>query len=166
MNFHGNNAISPATRTTGRTLLLLSTTLLFSTMGWIDTAETSVVGLKIESNAFIPILQFLVVAALVSHLVQWNGDRVALKGWNVEGAQLGVSRIQASSKPKLYDLIRKMEDGDWENAKQLEEIKRELKQFNRGFSSLKGYALFYVWVWHGVVPLLAGLGTVVAGFYA
>lgn len=166
MNFHGNNAISPATRTTGRTLLLLSTTLIFALMGWIDTAETSIVGLKIESDAFIPILQFLVVAALVSHLVQWNSDRVAFKGWNLDGAKPGAPRWGASSKSRLYDVIEKLNDLDPKDSEQLVKLEEELRKFNNSFASFERYAFFYVWVWYGAMPALVGIAAVLAGFYA
>jgi len=164
MNFLGEQAISGATRATGRTTLVFSGTLVFGALGWIQLAETSIIGLKFEQGKFLPVLAVLVVISAIAHFVQWYSDLASYRGWNIHGQSKWAGRASAAHNKRFHglveDLISAVEElGQDEYAIEdmVSQILPELKLFNTSLRNYGRYAKLYVYGWHFAVPILAAL---------
>ncbi|MEM8824772.1 MAG: hypothetical protein AAGF30_14295 [Pseudomonadota bacterium] len=163
MNFLGEEAISRPTRATGRALLIFAFTLVIQKLGWIEVADTSVVGLRFAEDRLEVVLSILTAALTIAHIVQWNGDRLSYSAWNIEGRRLGGPRWDAPSKTHLsglvYDLDSQLRDAGEENGHNLDITKllQELRLLNQRVTSFRDYSFFFVYVWHMIVPVGAAL---------
>lgn len=172
MNFHGQEAISGPTRATGRTVLFFALLLGLAGLGWIDVADTSLLGLKIEPDKFVPLLQLLCVLSVLAHVVQWYGDYVSYRGWNVTGKMPGAGRWDAPAETKLRDLTDKitvLPEGDLDIIsvkERLDEIENEINILGWNMNSFDCFAKFYVYVWHLVLPLTAAGVAIALSRYA
>ena len=85
MRFMGQEAVSRPTRGTGRILVSLAFVIWFTKFYDIPLQELEVngIGLPPADDGYV-IVQWLATALLVgSHLMNWWGDHVAYKGWNI-----------------------------------------------------------------------------------
>ncbi len=159
MNFHGSEAISRSTRVTGRTVLLMSFLLVLATKGWISLAENTLLGIKLQEDIFMPLLAALCVASIISHAVQWYGDYLSYKGWNIEGKLPGMPRSSASSKNRLHDLgdtIARLASMDADGAtmsKEFEQLSKQVQDLDKSMIHFGLYAKFYVFGWHLGLPV-------------
>ncbi|WP_282129359.1 hypothetical protein [Roseobacter litoralis] len=160
MIFHGQQAISPPTRATGRTVLFFALLLGLARVGWIDVADTSLLGLKVEPEKFVPLLQLLGVLAVVAHVVQWYGDFVSYRGWNVSGKQ-PADRFWNSHETKLEAISKLASDSETGGVekqkllKQNDQIIREIAELRWSINSFGNFAKFYVFGWHLALPVAA-----------
>ena len=162
MIFHGEQAISRSTRATGRTVLILAASQLFTQWGWIDVSRASVVGLVFTPDGFPKVLGILLVLAMIAHVVQWFGDYQSFRGWNFAGKQLGAPRWGANLQ-RLEGLIADLKSLsekdklDERATKELSNIVAEAEVLNTSLHSFEGYARFYVVGWHLILPLFVAL---------
>lgn len=161
MNFHGQEAISSPTRATGRTVLFFALLLGLAGLGWIDVADTSLLGLKVQPDKFIPMLQLICILSLIAHLVQWYGDHVSYQGWNVTGKLSGIGRIEGASRTKLDDLSDPAlgpgsleAESEWDSRK-LDRWASRIEEMCWNMKSFDYFAKFYVYRWHLALPFAA-----------
>lgn len=166
MNFKGEQAISRPTRATGRTVLIVSLTLFLFKLGWIETADASIVGLRFAEGKFETIATGILGLALLAHLVQWTGDLFSYQAWNINGRKMGAPRW-GTSKDQLdgffYDLevsLNRIQDptNEQENL-DLTGLQRNLSLLTNSLSRYRRFMLFYFYIWHMAVPILAAVVT-------
>lgn len=162
MTFLGQEAISGATRTTGRTVLLLSGTAIFLSLGRIEIAETSVVGLRFAAERVRLALAFLIGAAAPGHGVQWYGGRISVRNWTLLGRKPGEIRQDAraeTSKRLRKDLhgfaSRPQTAGSDETARNARRLADALPLLARDVANFGTYARLYPCGWHLGLPMLA-----------
>jgi len=164
MTFLGQDAISRATRTTGRTVPLLSGTAIFLSLGWIEIAETSVPGLRFAAERVRLALASLIGAVPLGHGVQWYGDRISVRNWTLMGGKLGEirydGRAEASRFARLTEDLqnfasRTETEDSVETAKNARQIADALPLLARDVANFGTYARLYVCGWHLGLPMLA-----------
>lgn len=160
MNFQGKEAISRPTRATGRTVLFLALLLGLAGVDWINVADNSLVGLKVNEHKFIPLLEVFCIVAAVWHVVQWYSDFLSFRGWNITGGTPRTSFLKPSMTrlERVADLIMNLSEvkNDLETLPtQIEQIRRELSGLDWSIRKFNTFARFYVYCWHLAVPLVA-----------
>lgn len=172
MNFQGKEAISRPTRATGRTVLFLALLLGLAGLGWIEVTQNPLFGLKIVSDKFDPLLKLLCLLASIAHVVQWYGDFVSYRGWNVTGGLSGASRWGEASKTKLYDAIEeasKLTDAGQEYQElhsKVDSLSSQLDELHWNMGNFSSFAKFYVYFWHLALPLSTVLVAFLIDHYA
>lgn len=140
--------------------------MIFSALGWIGIAETSLIGLRFTDGSFGPVLLVLLSISLAAQIVQWLGDWSSLRGWNVAGRQLSGpywdGRSDVSRLAKLCDKLRSLErspfnDGTAINPDVIKQISTEIPDFLRSVKDFGRFAKFYIHVWYMAVHILTGL---------
>ena len=163
MKFKGEEAITKPTRATARTVTILSLSFIFVEFGWLEIADSSVIGFKLAEESLSSAGVFLIGAALVAHMVQWNGDRLAFDAWNVEGlkpehVRFGGARRSALDGTfddllKIADRLRAGEDvKDVNAANALQALCEQGKTLLPRLERFGRYGYFYVWGWDLALP--------------
>ncbi|WP_299947963.1 hypothetical protein [uncultured Ruegeria sp.] len=168
MRLGGVDIISRATRSSMRVLLSLGVAILLVHYLEIDISEVTVLGIRLELNQTEGVIKSVLFIVLVSHVVQWFGDFLSLRNWNValkstEVQILFGGRTTLVSKLEMY--LK-----DWENLKsiadegkadvfekQIELLSSETRKLRRFVLGDTIYAWFYVVLWSLVLPLGIGI---------
>ncbi|WP_415836444.1 hypothetical protein [Palleronia rufa] len=143
---------------------LLSGTAIFLSLGRIEIAETSVVGLRFAAERVRLALAFLIGAAALGHGVQWYGDWISVRNWTLLGRKLGEIRYDARAEASKFDRLREdlhsfasrteTEDSD-ETARNARQIADVLPLAARDVAYFGIYARLYLCGWHLGLPMLA-----------
>ncbi|SDZ26441.1 hypothetical protein SAMN05444004_1093 [Jannaschia faecimaris] len=169
MKFKGDEAVSRATRATGRTLLLLSFTLAIHKVGWIEVTEASVFGVRVVSGKLETLLTVLIIGAAIGHSIQWYGDKLSFDGWNVNGNEIGVGRLDSRPTKRLdgaaFDLDRLNEwltKNEKTDPDQIDRLVSEIGSINSKIDRFSKFAFVYFYIWHFAVPVGLAIAVCVA----
>ena len=166
MHFMGQQAISRPTRSTGRILITLSLTIWFINFYNVPIQNLELNAVKLPQDSSYFVIQWVVMSfVLVSHIINWYGDHVARKGWNIvdkvtSTAGFGSDTALVTRLDSIIKIVKekagdKSEDSIAIIIDRLDEIKNDALRLN-------SYAWWYVNIWHLVIPVVFSIAAMLA----
>ena len=158
MHFMGQQAISRPTRGTGRILITFSLAIWFINFYNVPMQDLELNGVKLPQDSSYFVIQWVVMLfVLISHIINWYGDHVARKGWNIADKVTSTAGFGSDTAlvTRLDSIIRIVKDGAGDKSEdsvaiiidRLDEIKYDALKLN-------SYAWWYVYIWHLVIPVV------------
>ncbi|WP_170425343.1 hypothetical protein [Ruegeria arenilitoris] len=147
-----------------RVVVSLSVAVLLVHYWEIDVSELSVLGIRLRIEQTQGVITTVLLISLVSHFVQWSGDFLSLRNWNValkstEVPILFGGKSKLVSKLELYlkdiEKFRESIEGtEFKGAdEQIASLANETRQLKRFVCGDSAFAWFYVVGWCLVLPL-------------
>ena len=157
MHFMGQQAISRSTRGTGRVLIGFSIATWFVKFYDIPMQDLNVYGVQVgEISNHIVFHMVLASFLMVGHVLNWYGDHLAYKRWNIADKvtlQAGFGTATALV-TKLDSVLRTVEEKTGNDSERRIALDM-LKEIRSEVISLNSFAWLCVYVWHLVVPVAA-----------
>ena len=140
--------------------------------GWVEVDGLTVFEATLAEGRAEAALCVLAVFLIAAHGVQWWGDFLSYRAWNVVGAQPSPTRTVAGlgrnvENDKLNAVIkdvRRLMDVPPEGSPAsmmgddaCHRLSQKLEELNQPIDRFRLYAFFYVWIWHGALPVLAAV---------
>ena len=154
MHFMGQQAISRPTRGSGRNLVSLSFVVWFVKFYGTSVKNLSISGVElVDPSQDYDLVQWVVMLLLLAHhVVNWYGDVVSYKGWNIIsdkvtsaagfGSDTGlVSRLDSVLKIVKEKIGNESEQGI---------IPVRLDEIKNGVVRLNSFAFWYIVIWLGI----------------
>lgn len=172
MTFLGQAAITAPTRTTARALLVTAALLGMVRLGWVAVDGLTVFEATLAEGRAEAVLRWLVGFLIAAHAVQWVGDFLSYRAWNVLGAERArgrdiarrkyQSRLSAAVEDALH-LVDAPTSGSeisvWSDDRRAH-VREDLRTLSGSMARFSLYALFYVWLWYGALPVLAACAAI------
>lgn len=179
MNYQGQELISRATYTSGRSLVALSMAVIFIHWFNIDVSGFSLLNVDLKPAENAGMVGLIVAFLAVGHCVQWYGDKQSFQAWNRSkkvgggnprgsgGEELPseLSHLISEFREIVHLLKRKKDDGEGQSVELTWKglvrdqgwVLEQLEVLQRGIDRLSWYMWAVLYVWHLFVPLgLAG----------
>ena len=156
MHFMGLEAISRPTRSTGRILVSLSFAIWFIKFYDLPIEDFNFNGISFpQDSSYFAIQLVVMLFVLISHIINWYGDHVARKGWNISdkvtlSAGFGTDTSIVSRLDSIIRIVKEKAGNESESSiiiDRLNEIKRETL-------GLDSFAWWYIYVWHLLIPVV------------
>ncbi|WP_155326411.1 hypothetical protein [Alkalilacustris brevis] len=140
-------------------------------MGWINLDEFAAFGVTIQGERVESVVSAVLLFLVVSHVIQWRGDYLSYRGWNVIGRQPASMRsIEGTKEQTKLDAIaedsREVAEKDAVTKAGLVQMQSYLDRMRREMTAFASFAWFYVWIWYLAFPLVAAVGVLVWWLYA
>ena len=177
MRLLGEQAISSPTRASGRSVLLISAILIMIQLDWANLDNLTVFEVGIAEGKAEEALRWFAYFLIFAHLVQWFGDYVSYRNWNVFGAEAALMRDIGGRKEqnKLTAILEDLHNFSEAHSKGEKPVNSsseqwgylvdDLKRLNRSVNQFNSYALFYVWIWHLGLPISVGAVAIYWSYY-
>ena len=172
MTFLGQAAITAPIRTTARALLAVAGLLAMVWLGWVEVDGLTVFEATLVEGRAEAVLCVLAGFLIAAHVVQWFGDFLSYRAWNVVGAEpdnqtvIGERRhrkfLPASFNraERLAERLAADKVTEFTLKEDIEKCKSDLRKLTGPITEFKIYAFCYVWVWHGALPVLLALAAI------
>ena len=159
MHYMGQEAISRPTRGTGRILVSLSFVIWFAKFYDVSFQDLEINGVTLPTaNDGYVFVQWLIMVVLVaSHFMNWWGDRVSYRGWNIRDKVTATAGFGTATalESRLASVLRTVEDKAGNQSEEYIAINM-LKEIRTEVIRLNSFAGLYIWSWL-VVPVLCCL---------
>lgn len=155
MHFMGQQAISRPTRATGRMLISFAFAIWFVKYYGVPVINLNFNGLTLPPDKKYALVQWIVMLPiLAAHLVNWLGDRIAYKGWNIREkitstAGFGTDTALVSRLDSILRIVKEKIGQQSEEhiaIRRLEEIRHEVIRLN-------SFAGLYIYCWNLLIPI-------------
>lgn len=156
MHFMGQSAISRPTRATGRLLVSVSLGIIFVKLYDIPIENINFYEITLPKDAELFYIEIIVVCfILASHLINWYGDLVSYRGWNISDkitstAGFGTDTGLISRLESILRIVKEKVGNESENhivVNRLEEMRSDAVRIN-------SIAWWYIYIWHLAVPVV------------
>ena len=151
MHLAGQDAISRATRASGRTLVSLSFVIWFVKFVDAPIGDIVISGVSLpESSSGYGLVQWIVMVPLfVYHVMNWSGDLLSYRGWN-DRNKITLSAGFGSATglmTRLDSVLRTVEEkyGSHPNEESL--AIHHLREINSQVRLLNSFAGLYIFLW-------------------
>jgi hypothetical protein len=168
MKFLGDEAISAPTRTSARSVLLTAAILVMVQVDWVDLEELKVFEVRIAEGRAIAALQAFTAFLMAAHVVQWWGDYLSYRNWNTIGSEIqqmaswGGRPDRTKLDAVLRELVEMLQAAPENSSimkmskEERDAVRTDLQVMARSVDVFGTYAWFYIWIWYGTLPILAG----------
>ena len=154
MHFMGQQVISRPTRGSGRNLVSLSFVVWFVKFYGAPIKNLVISGVELvdPSQDYDPVLWVGMLLLLVHHVMNWYGDVVSYKGWNIisdkvtSTAGFGSDTGLVSRLDSVLQIVKEKIG----NKSEQDIIPVRLDEIKNGIVRLNSFAFWYIVIWLGV----------------
>jgi hypothetical protein len=137
-------------------------------MEWANLDSLTVFDVGIADGKAEEALSWFACFLIFAHLVQWFGDYVSYRNWNIFGGEAAIMRDFDGRKEqsKLTAILEDLHQFSLAHSKGERPVDStneewgylvsDLKRLNSSVTQFNAYAVFYVWIWHLGLPISIG----------